>query len=151
MRADLVASHHGLLARAAAATLLLAGAAGAVLAQAPARDACAATPGGRTAEAGQYRIAWRSDPSPVPVGRLFALDLAVCSRATPGEAVTVSVDARMPAHGHGMNYKPGVKPVGDGRFRIEGMMFHMPGHWELAFELREGGRTERIVQPLTVR
>jgi hypothetical protein len=50
-----------------------------------------------------------------------------------------------------MNYKPSVKPVGDGRYRVEGLMFHMPGQWELVFELREAGRVERIVQALAVR
>lgn len=120
-------------------------------AQAGAKDACAAGPGVRLVESAQYRLAWRSDPAPVPVGRLFALEVAVCPRGAGGGAAALVVDARMPGHGHGMNYKPSVKPAGDGRYRVEGMMFHMPGQWELAFELREGGRTERLVQPVAVR
>jgi hypothetical protein len=41
----------------------------------------------------------------------------------------------MPEHRHGMNYKPGIRPVGAGRFRAEGLMFHMPGRWEFVFDL----------------
>ena len=121
-------------------------------AQPAAKDACAvAGPGTRLAESAQYRLAWRSDPAPIPVGRLFALEVTVCPRAPGRAAAALGVDARMPAHGHGMNYKPSVKPAGDGRFRVEGLMFHMPGQWELVFELRESGRVERIVQALAVR
>jgi hypothetical protein len=121
-------------------------------AQSAAKDACAvAGPGSRLAESAQYRLAWRSDPAPIPVGRLFALEVTVCPRAPGGTVAGLGVDARMPAQGHGMNYKPSVKPVGDGRYRVEGLMFHMPGQWELVFELREAGRVERIVQALAVR
>lgn len=138
-------------ALAAAAATLLAAAMPAAWAQAG-KDACAAPgPGTRLVESVHYRVAWRSDPAPVPVGRLFALEVAVCPRVASGPAPTLAVDARMPGHGHGMNYKPSVKPAGEGRYRVEGMMFHMPGQWELVFEVREGGRAERLVQALAVR
>lgn len=138
-------------ARAAIALAVAALLPGAAWAQA-AKDACAASgSGAQRIESAQYRLAWRSEPTPVPVGRLFALEVTVCPRA-PGSAVaTLAVDARMPGHGHGMNYKPSVKPAGNGRFRVEGMMFHMPGQWELVFELREDARVERLVQALAVR
>ena len=28
-------------------------------------------------------------------------------------------------------------------FRAEGMLFHMPGHWEMYFDITQGGRSER--------
>ena len=31
----------------------------------------------------------------------------------------------------------------DGSYKAEGMLFHMPGHWELYFDVSQGGRTER--------
>ena len=39
-----------------------------------------------------------------------------------------------------MNYAPAVKPPAPGRWRAEGLMFHMPGKWEFVFELRAGGQ-----------
>lgn len=33
-----------------------------------------------------------------------------------------------------MNYKPSVHATGEGRYRTEGWVFHMPGRWEFAFE-----------------
>ena len=41
----------------------------------------------------------------------------------------------MPAHRHGMNYKPTVRALGQGRFVADGLMLHMPGQWRLWFEL----------------
>lgn len=43
----------------------------------------------------------------------------------------VEVEAIMPAHQHGMNYTPIVKALGPGRFSVSGMVFHMPGTWQV--------------------
>jgi len=86
-----------------------------------------------------YRVA------PVQVGRHFALELVVCP---PPDAVRV--DASMPAHRHGMNYQPSIVPLGAGRYRAEGLMFHMPGDWQLLFELRAAGKTERATHDLRI-
>lgn len=119
-------------------------------------------PGGSRATSAGYTIAWRADPQKIPVGRHFAIDLLVCPKAAaagvgaaPGSPavvpVAVAVDARMPSHGHGMNYKPTLKPAGDNRYRAEGLMFHMPGQWELVFDVRTGDKVERATQAVTVR
>ena len=54
----------------------------------------------------------------------------------------------MPEHKHGMNYAPEVKQLGPGRWRAEGLMFHMPGKWEFVFEVRAAGRSDRMAHPL---
>jgi hypothetical protein len=56
----------------------------------------------------------------------------------------------MPAHRHGMNYAAAVKPLGGGRYRAEGLLFHMAGEWEFVFVLRAGGATQRLVRGLRV-
>jgi hypothetical protein len=98
-----------------------------------------------------WQIAWRAAPTPIPVGRHFALDIALCAPAGQALPATLRVDATMPEHKHGMNYRPSVKPQSAGLFRAEGLMFHMPGRWELVFEWRDAaGATRRLSQPLTV-
>ena len=52
----------------------------------------------------------------------------------------------MPEHRHGMNYKASIKPAAGGRYRADGLMFHMPGRWEIIFEVRAAGRTDRVTQ-----
>lgn len=108
-------------------------------------------PGVRRLAGEAMQIAWRATPDPVPVGRHFVLDVELCPRdraAPPGE---LRVDATMPEHRHGMNYKPSVAARGVGLYRAEGLLFHMPGRWELVFEWRDaGGATQRLAQSLDV-
>ena len=95
-------------------------------------------------ESAGYALAWRTQPAPIVVGRHFAVDVVVCPKAGSAPPQSLRVDAQMPEHRHGMNYKPSVSVVngeGAGRYRAEGLMFHMPGRWELLFELR-GAATE---------
>ena len=68
-------------------------------------------------------------PAQVRVGEAFAVEVAVCPAAALDRAA-----ATMPEHRHGMNYKPSIRPAGEGRYRTEGWVFHMPGRWEFAFE-----------------
>ena len=43
-----------------------------------------------------------------------------------------------------MNYRPVVVAHGDGMYRAEGLMFHMPGRWEIRFDVVTAGGTERL-------
>ncbi|HEY6133970.1 MAG TPA: hypothetical protein VIW70_08335 [Rubrivivax sp.] len=91
------------------------------------------------AAAGGVQIAFAPRTGPLTVGRHFALDLVAC--APPGTATPTAlrVDADMPAHRHGMNYRATVQALGAGRFLAEGLMFHMPGRWRFIFDLDPGG------------
>jgi hypothetical protein len=112
---------------------------------APAAQACE-LPGG-TAEKLQsaaHTILYRAAPA-LRVGEHFALELAVCPAPD-----ALRVDAWMPDHRHGMNYRPALTALGGGRYRAEGLLFHMPGRWEFLFELRGGGATERFAHAVRV-
>ncbi len=88
-----------------------------------------------TATSAGWQVAFAPNPAPLASGRHFALDIAVC--APPGAVLpaTLVVDAEMPAHRHGMNYRASVTPLGNGRFRAEGLMLHMRGRWRFSFDL----------------
>jgi hypothetical protein len=106
----------------------------------------AAGKGGKvqTIESKQYALAFRTQPEKVEIGRHFAVELALCAHDGAATPDGVRVDAQMPEHRHGMNYKTTVTVSGAGNFRAEGLMFHMPGRWEYIFEVRAGGATERL-------
>lgn len=95
-------------------------------------------------------VAWRPVPAPIAVGRPFSIELVVCADgdAVPGRP---SVDAWMPAHRHGMNYRPSIAGTPPGPVRADGLLFHMPGSWQMVFELQAGGRRLRLVDDLVVR
>jgi cytochrome c peroxidase len=121
----------------AAAGLALAGAAG----------ACKPDLEGTRLESPRFVLAFK--PEAISVAQHFALDVAVCAKT--GTAIdSIKIDAHMPEHRHGMNYAPSLKPLGPGRWRAEGLMFHMPGKWELMFEVRAGGTTDRMAHALVL-
>jgi hypothetical protein len=64
----------------------------------------------------------------IPLAQPFSMQVKVCD---PAVAKRVRVDAIMPAHQHGMNYRPEVTGMGDGLFAVDGMLFHMPGMCEV--------------------
>jgi hypothetical protein len=45
-----------------------------------------------------------------------------------------------------MNYRPSATQLAPDRFRVTGMMLHMPGEWRLTFDLMQGDRRTRLTQ-----
>jgi len=80
----------------------------------------------------------------VEVAKHFAVDVTVCPKSGQPVPEALKVDAHMPEHRHGMNYAPTLQTLGPGRWRAEGLMFHMPGRWEFLFEVRAAGSTDRL-------
>ncbi len=114
-----------------------------------AADACELPPGGQPVANGDgsVRLAYRFEPTELRTDRHFALLVDVCA-AAPVEAVRV--DAQMPEHRHGMNYKPVVAKSSADRWRADGLLLHMPGRWEFRFDVRTGNRTERLTHAVNV-
>lgn len=95
---------------------------------------------------GTYLLRWRATPALLPLAQNFALDVWVFDARAPDVAladVTVDVDAGMPQHGHGLARRPRIARVEPGHWRAEGLRFHMPGRWELYFDVTRGARLER--------
>lgn len=97
---------------------------------------------------GPLKLAVTPQPAPVPLNRPFALDLRVCDGTVDG----LAVDAHMPAHRHGMNYRTTVTRTAADTWRAEGLLFHMPGEWEIVFDARlADGGSRRLVHSLRLR
>ena len=100
---------------------------------------------------GRWLVSWKFDADLPPLRDPFGIDVRV--RPAKGGAAfvgTLRPDAAMPQHGHGMNVAPTVKRTGEGTFRVEGMLFHMPGYWELYFDLGSAGTLERTQGSVTL-
>ena len=104
----------------------------------------------RTVEGKQYALAYRTQPEKVEIGQHFVVEIALCAKDGAAAPESVRVDAHMPEHRHGMNYKTKVTSSGAGKYRAEGLMFHMPGRWEYIFEVRVGGATERLTNSVVL-
>jgi hypothetical protein len=118
----------------------------AALAAAPAAAQCDAP--GRKVESDRLIVVYRTVPEKVAVGKHFAVEARVCAKGAGAAPTALRVDADMPAHRHGMNYRAQVSAKGDGRYVAEGLLFHMPGHWRIVFDVDAGGRTERLAADL---
>ena len=94
------------------------------------------------------QLAFVTQPARLAVGRHFSIDIVVCPGPGRPQPVALRVDAEMPAHRHGMNYRASVHELGDGRYRAEGLLLHMPGRWRLLFDLGADGRVERLSHEL---
>ncbi len=109
----------------------------------------------------RYTVCYTAAPNPIPLNQPFDMQVWVYEgdgTAQLSTAVILDVDAGMPAHRHGMNVKPQIRALNgppvqdllpghgamsDGRFEVRGMLFHMPGAWELHFDIRHGAIMER--------
>jgi hypothetical protein len=124
----------------------------ALAASAHAAEPCGAALAGRAhaVESSRYVVTYVTAPDPVPVGQHFTVDFAVCPRGDAAAPQSVRIDAAMPEHRHGMNYRPGVTVTSPGVYRAEGMLFHMPGRWDVTFDVVTASRTERLTSTLRV-
>jgi predicted TIM-barrel fold metal-dependent hydrolase len=117
-------------------------------------DACAQAaraPGAQRLESTSVVLVWRAQPEAIRVGRPFSVSTSICPKQAGAGVQSLAVDATMPEHQHGMNYAPRVVRSGEHRYDAEGLLFHMPGRWQLAFDVRVNGHSERLARDLQVR
>src|SRR5262245_66382888 len=85
-------------------------------------------PSGRL-ESSDVIVLFRTVPPTIEIGRHFTVEAVVCSPAPM--PTRLRVDALMPEHRHGMNYRPTVAKGGDGVYVPQGMLLPIPGTWQL--------------------
>lgn len=90
-----------------------------------------------------FVLLWRAEPAPLLLGEFFTVTVSACNRASQRVSM-LKVDATMPAHKHGMNYLPATVAEGGGRFLARGLLLHMPGRWEFAFDVATDDTRETL-------
>ena len=82
---------------------------------------------------------WRSEPDPIPVGAHFSIRFHLCGPPVG----RVRLRGWMPDHRHGMNYRSAVTLNGLSG-TAEGLLFHMPGRWQLMLDIRGAAGRETL-------
>lgn len=113
-------------------------------------QSCAELPGAEKVESDRYVVSFRTKPQKVAIGQHFMVEMVVCAKSGQPAPESVRVDGFMPEHNHGMNYKAVVKAAPNGRYDAAGLLFHMPGRWDYIFEIRGGGKTDRLVSTVNL-
>jgi cytochrome c peroxidase len=91
-------------------------------------------------DGGTFALTVAPSPSPIPLNEPFELTVSVRlqKKLEDRNPLWLSADARMPSHEHGMNTRPRVEDLGEGKFQVRGLLFHMAGEWEISFDVARG-------------
>jgi 6-phosphogluconolactonase (cycloisomerase 2 family) len=104
-------------------------------------------PEGVCSNDGAFKVRIEAPVPAVALNQMTGLTAEVLSGcgdgAKPADDVKLRVTASMPEHQHGMTTQSRVLPLGPGRFDVAGLLFHMPGYWELYFDVQRGLTVER--------
>jgi len=84
-----------------------------------------------------FRVSYASSPSPVPLLTVHSWTVTIVDADEhPVDDARLTVLGGMPAHAHGLPTTPTVTSLGGGRYRVDGLKFHMPGAWIVAFRIK---------------
>ncbi|MFI4855993.1 MAG: FixH family protein [Phycisphaerales bacterium JB065] len=99
-----------------------------------------------TTPSGDYTVELIGLPPSVTSNEIFSFQVTLSAAPDiPTDNLSIIVDAGMPQHAHGMTVRPQATPAAaDGLFRVDGMLFHMPGAWDLTIDVVDGPYTERV-------
>ena len=88
---------------------------------------------------GKYKLSLFCNDSAIPLQKIHSWTLHVEDAAgKPVDNLKIFVSGGMPMHRHGFSTRPRVSDhLGNGDYRVEGIKFHMPGHWEMRFNLNK--------------
>lgn len=85
-----------------------------------------------------YRLHIFSELIPLEINRIHSWQLLLTDPS--GVAVNepeIEISGGMPDHDHGMPTLPRItRTLDNGRLLLQGVRFHMPGNWQLLFEIR---------------
>lgn len=97
-----------------------------------------------------FRVSVYPELEPLAINTIHRWVLLVQSPdGEPVASAEIAIRGGMPAHDHGLPTLPeATRYLGDGRYLIEGMRFHMAGNWEVVLSIDTGAQRDEIVIPL---
>jgi hypothetical protein len=107
-------------------------------------------PATRKTDRGNFTVTIQPAGSGITLNKHFSLNAILTPETGASAPTSVSVNADMPSHGHGMNTAPETIHEEGQRYRADGMLFHMAGDWSIMVEITAGGKIERAFFPINV-
>ena len=100
--------------------------------------------------AGLYLVSCVPSLEPLAINRMHQWLVRITdARGVAVADAAIEVSGGMPAHDHGLPTAPRVTAyLGEGRYLLEGVKFHMAGAWELVVNIQAAPGKDSIVLPL---
>lgn len=89
------------------------------------------------------------NPKDMPLNVAFDAIVTVCSQSERAPT-RLTVDATMPAHGHGMNYGLNAVRVDGRTYEVKNFLLHMPGVWRLEVTVYENNKPHRFTHDVNL-
>ena len=99
---------------------------------------------------GHFQVSVAPDLDPLAINTIHRWVVRVLTAdGAPVAAADITVGGGMPAHDHGLPTRPeATEYLGEGRYLIEGMRFHMAGYWEVVLGIETDALRDEVVIPL---
>ena len=102
-------------------------------------------------ERGIYTVSFQSSLDPIKTNKMHTWVLQVSTSGDPVLGAEFVIVGGMPKHDHGLATVPRVaEELGEGKYRLDGMRFHMNGYWEIVIEIEADGKTDTVIVTLTL-
>ena len=101
---------------------------------------------------GYFHISYQSELEPITINQIHNWVLHIETPAgDPVSGAKISVSGGMPMHNHGLPTNPKVTTdLGRGKYKLEGLRFHMRGYWELIVIIEVQGRRDTAIVKLNI-
>ena len=93
---------------------------------------------------GAATMLYRIKSPPFAVAQHFAMQFRFCRGEQSLTVKRFELDALMPAHNHAMNYRARIDILDDGLIEASGLLFHMPGQWQVVVDVEYGGTAQQL-------
>ena len=96
---------------------------------------------------GLYTVSIEPEGGEIRQGELHSWLITLMTKAgAPVDDASITVDGGMPEHHHGLPTSPAVTAaLGSGKYRVEGVKFHMGGWWQLRFAISSAEGNDEAV------
>lgn len=100
----------------------------------------------RESTGGKYVVSMQPLAQPVQVNKIHSWEIKVTSSSgDPVKNALIAFDGGMPQHFHSFPTKPRVtEGLGDGRYRLDGVKFSMPGWWEMKAKIQSDLGSDQV-------
>ncbi|MBC52992.1 MAG: auxin-binding protein [Gammaproteobacteria bacterium] len=98
------------------------------------------------------RVSMVSELQPLAINQMHSWVISLHNaQGEPINDAVIQVDGGMPLHNHGLATSPQVTGrLGEGRYHLQGVRFHMNGDWELRLQIQHDSVTYRTTFNLTL-